>query len=806
MTAAGDRFAGLLSDVGSAGASSARRTARPDDLRLEVREVGPISFPVPVRQAKQLCLVGRPARFGQGEQTLLDRGVRDTWEIPKSRIKIDKRRWDQTLRPVLDGLRADLGLPSGCVLTAEFHAMLVYGPGQFFAPHQDSEKADAMIGTLVVTLPSDSQGGALVVEHAGTSVTYRSSKTSLSFVAFYADCRHQVQPVTSGYRLVLTYNLLVIGEPANASPVDPAVAQRLAGCLDEHFSTRVPAGYGGGDHDPPTRLVYLLDHEYTERGLSWARLKGTDADRAAAVRAAAEAADCEAVLALAEVHETWSADDEPEPSWSRRRYGWDDDDDDFGGGSPGGPELQELVESTVRLDRWLSDPDGPVTPTSLTVDDDEVCSATPSVDLVPYASEYEGYMGNYGNTMDRWYRRAAVVVWPHRLAFAVRAEASPKWALDTLVKQIRARDVAGARTSAATLAPFWERAIGATQRSAVLTKALQVARGLDDPNLAIALLAPFHVETLVRSNAAPAASLVSQYGQQWAADLVARWFNRGLAWSAPEDTRRAWVESLASVTTALTSVSGDGVGLAHQLIAGSWVWLHDQVKLWASGSMPSRRAEMLGELGPAVSALLASCAAGGATDLQGEIVGFLSQDNDDLLACLMPALRAGAVLEPRVRLESGLDALARHCAARLAARLAQPARPANDWSVAPPTACGCDLCATLATFLHDSARRSFDWPLAEPGRRHVHHTIDVSELPVRHETRRQGRPYTLVLTKTDAIFDRERQQRERDTADLVWLEAKYSVGARTKARAAGGSTRTSRQRAASDPELATRVR
>ena len=186
MIAAKDQFADGLRDVGAAGASSTRRTAGPDDLRLEVRDVGPITFPVPVRQAKQLCLVGRPARFGKGEQTLLDRGVRDTWEIPRSRIKIDKRQWDRTLRPTLDGIRADLGLPPGCVLTAEFHSMLVYGPGQFFAPHQDSEKADTMIGTLVVTLPSDSQGGALVVQHGGESVTYRSSKTSLSFVAFYA--------------------------------------------------------------------------------------------------------------------------------------------------------------------------------------------------------------------------------------------------------------------------------------------------------------------------------------------------------------------------------------------------------------------------------------------------------------------------------------------------------------------------------------------------------------------------------------------------------------------------------------------
>src|SRR6266496_2703166 len=184
-----DRFASLLGEAVVAGSFSARRTARPNGLRLEVRGVGPIALPVQVGQAKQLCLIGRPARFGKGEQTLLDAGVRDTWEIPKSRIAIDKRQWNATLRPVLDRLRADLGLPEGCQLAAEFHSMLVYAPGQFFAPHQDSEKADAMIGTLVVTLPSASSGGVLTVEHGGRTETYRSSKDALTFVAFYADCR-----------------------------------------------------------------------------------------------------------------------------------------------------------------------------------------------------------------------------------------------------------------------------------------------------------------------------------------------------------------------------------------------------------------------------------------------------------------------------------------------------------------------------------------------------------------------------------------------------------------------------------------
>jgi hypothetical protein len=50
-----------------------------------------------------------------------------------------------------------------------------------------------------------------------------------------------------------------------------------------------------GDAHPPNRLVYLLDHEYTPRGLNWRRLKGADSRRVALLRAAAGKAGCESV-------------------------------------------------------------------------------------------------------------------------------------------------------------------------------------------------------------------------------------------------------------------------------------------------------------------------------------------------------------------------------------------------------------------------------------------------------------------------------------------------------------------------------
>jgi len=785
-TAARDRLATLLGEVTAPGSFSARRTAPVDDLYLEVRGVGRLALPVPDTQAKSLCRVGRRARYGQGEVTLLDPRVRDTWEIPKSRVKLDKREWNKTLLPVLQCLRADLGLPSGCELKAELHSMLVYAPGQFFVPHKDAEKADAMVGSLVVTLPSSFKGGALVVEHRGATATYRSSKKSISFVAFYADCRHQVQPIKSGYRTVLTYNLLLKGETAAAvaSEAPPGAVDAVARCLDEHFTTPVPSppSANAAPADPPNRLVYLLDHEYTALGLSWSRLKGSDARRAALLRAAATRADCEIVLALADVHETWSCfESEWERPWyARRRYGrWDDredddlDDDAWAGEEDStdhdGYELDELVDWGITLDGWVDPLGEGAERIATSVGDIEVCATTPSADLRPYASEYEGYMGNYGNTMDRWYRRAALVVWPRRRAFAVRAEASPTWALDELLKCVRAGDVARAQEMAAALAPFWTTVAALEHRRDVLAKAMRVARALDQP-LATMLLKPFRMEMLARSHAPALVGLVEAYGERWAHDLLDMWSRRGRP-SAPSahQGRREWVASLPRLCEALHAAGSTGTSTARLLVQDSWRWLSEAIEQRRGLMPPSRRDEALGELGRSVLAVLQSTAVIAPADLRDAAVGFLREGGEDLLPCLTQLLRTAEGLPPTTRRAAGLDTLAQHCTGRLEARLARPPRADDDWTIDLPGGCSCELCGVLGEFLTDPARRVLDWPLAKERRRHVHGRLDSAELPVRHLTRRTGRPYTLVLTKTEAIFERERQARRRDEADLAWL-------------------------------------
>jgi hypothetical protein len=774
-----ERLARLLDDAEPPDAFSAQFLVPADTLHLEVKGAGQIRLPVRAPQARKLCDVARPACFGRGEETLTDPSVRDTWEIPSDLVTITGPRWAATLEGVLDEVRDQLGLPFSSRLEAELHAMLVYGPGQFFLPHQDSEKDDAMIGTLVVTLPSSHTGGELIVEHGGESIAYRSSKDSLSFVAFYADCRHEVRPVKSGYRVTLTFNLLARSDSAGLAGSQPAA--ELARCLAEHFTTRASKRYGTGDLDPPRHLVYLLDHEYTERGLSWSRLKGADTQRAALLRAAADQADCEAVLALAEVKETWDCYPS-EDQWDD--YGYEDEDEDEDDQDPDGYEFTDLIDADISLGWWTSPSGKGGESISLHLPDSEVCATTPSVELKPYQSEYEGYMGNYGNTMDRWYRRAAVVMWPRERAFAARAEASASWALHELRARIHAGDVTGARAAAKSLAPFWDST--AMAKPPPLESALDVATSLDEPSAAGLLLRPFRIESLVPQHATAVAGLVARYGEPWTNTILDGWLGSRQSWAYQRDADRlGWIQSLPLLCDALRDTGERGAAAARRLLAASWHWLSDEIRLWLSSSPAKHREQRLDLLSKPLARLLEATAVLGEAALQDAILAALREHGDNVLACLIPALRTSAELSQDKQRASGLNVLARDCAERLSEIIARPPRDEDDWSILWALGCGCDLCGTLHEFLTSRSRRSFEWPLAKEKRRHIHTRIDTGELPVRHETRRRGSPYTLVLTKTQELFEREREARHRAMTDLAWLTENSELAYQSSASGAG---------------------
>src|SRR6266496_2917688 len=800
-TAARDRLARTLRGEAQA-AFSVELTARVDDLSLEVEGFGQVRFPVTPAKARKLFGLGEPARFGRGEQTLTDPDVRDTWEIPRRLVRAE---WnDAALRDILATVKEELGLPNAAELTADLHSLLVYETNQHFLAHQDSEKDDSMVGTLVVTLPSRYTGGELMVGHNGEWKAHRGSKTALSLVAFYADCRHEVLKVQSGYRITLTYNLLLHGDTSRPQGDEGTVAE-LADLLREHFSTPVPRYYGGPATDPPNRLVYLLDHEYTPRALNWRRLKGADAIQVALLRAAADKAGCEAVLSLADVKTTHSAFPADEGYGYRRRRGWyddyDEDDDEYAGGASGDGreyDIQELIDSELTLTHWTG-PDGTrLEETSLSVDGTEVCASTPTGDLEPYSADYEGYMGNWGNTLDRWYHRAAVVVWPREQAFANRAETSPAWALDELAA-MAAGDVPGARAAAATLVPFWEGALRArtgedrARVCGLFGKALRAADAVADGETAAMLLRPFRTENLTETHVNSFAKIADR--QQWTADLLRTWFggNQPVWAYGGGQERPQWVaDRLPVLCEGLCAAGSAGTAAAQGLLALAWEWLGKEIGTGLALTSPSHRDQEFAGLGRPLASVLTAAAAIGTAGTRDAVCDYIRKQDDVVTALEMPALRAAAELPGDGARDAGFGELAADCAGRLRARLARPHRASGDWSIGlPPGGCACDLCDTLRVFLDDSGPRSFEWPLAKERRQHIHSRIDAAELPVAHVTRRHGRPYTLVLTKTDALFAREQEARIRDETDLEWLTARGipALDRRLPTKQAAGSGR-----------------
>ena len=224
--------------------------------------------------------------------------------------------------------------------------------------------------------------------------------------------------------------------------------------------------------------------------------------------------------------------------------------------------------------------------------------------------------------------------------------------------------------------------------------------------------------------------------------------------------------------------AGAGAATTRPLLDLVWRWAAREIDTALASSSPSNREQALATLARPLAALLTAAAAVTDTGILDAVTDQLRHKGDAVTGLGVSALRAAAELPDHgTRGAADFADLAADCAAQLRLRLTQPSRAPGDWSIELPTGgCSCDLCDTLRTYLADPDRRTFEWPLAEQGRKHVHSRLGAGELPVSHTTRRQGRPYALVLHKTDALFTREVAARARDQEDLEWLTATWGVG------------------------------
>lgn len=737
-----------------------------DCLSVEIDPLGPLPQPLPPALAQALHALSEPAHFGLREQTLLDTGVRHTGEVSADRLGL---HWQSGAFAALqhDVARA-LGVER---LDAWLHNLLIYGPGQFFKPHQDTERHPGMVATLVLVWPSPHIGGELRVrlgQEEGRLASQHLQTQALRWFAFYADCQHEVLPVDEGWRVVLSFDLVVPQQavrPAIPAPLQNAVAAALR----EQFGL-------AGDEPRRSPWVLLLDHEYTEHGLRWPLLKGDDRWRVAALRTAAETLGLRVHLALAELHETWSTQPVLRSRTGRNGRGYDEPTDEV--------EADELVDEAVSLDFWVDAQDRVGPRRSLAIRrDDMVCLVeTGEAHLVD--EQYEGYMGNYGETLDYWYRRAALVIRTPLVDERDRFELDFDAALDD-ARQL-ARESARDPAQGAVLAERVQaasRALSAgvsAQGRALLAAYSEIAAALPEPEAATALMSPFDPARLEAPDAEVLARLGRQRGTDWLCGLLRVWYAPNArhwgalaswqpGWRISLDVPRLWPQPLPAFTAAALRAGWPGEVFDE--------WFEACLRLLARfdhasrQATPANRMNLQAGLLEAISELaqaLVLRADAGERHLQALI--------DQILA--NPALYPPQSLRPVVEATGALGArwpvnatLQMQVISALRTALAEPGRAPHDHSLRSITwTCNCTDCAGLIAWAESPAAQPLVMAMAESRRRHVAEKFAEAGAPLTATTLRQGSPHKLVLGKPADLLARDRVQRERWQRDLAVLE------------------------------------
>ena len=366
------------------------------NLSLTVAGPGALSFPLNGIQAKALIRHAAAAPFGKGRDTIVDESVRKTWEIDAADLKIKGAEWTKELGVFLAETAKGMGIE--VAIRAAPYKLLIYEPGGFFAEHQDSEKLPGMFGTLLVGLPSAHEGGELIVNPGrGKKVKVDFSKKDAAdfpAVAFIADRKHEIKPVTAGYRVVLVYNLVYAAAPPVPVDMDTAT-EALADALRNMSAT---------DYQ-----IIGLDHQYTNTNFTEGRLKGNDVARVAALRAAAAKVEMNVRIGLIEEHSIcdWTnADDFGEGYYDsayrrRRKVRSLDKFADL--------EFDEGIDGHLQMSNWLKDASPNLGVLSL--DKEEILTSPDRPADEPYEWGTEGYQGNWGMTVEYTYRHAGVLLW-----------------------------------------------------------------------------------------------------------------------------------------------------------------------------------------------------------------------------------------------------------------------------------------------------------------------------------------------------------------------------------------------------------
>lgn len=733
---------------------------------IEVEGVGPVALPLLPIQAQQLIEAAEQAPYGRGEKTLLDTEVRRSWQIDASKVNIQGGNWDEIMADIISQISTTLGIDGKVV--AQLYKLLIYDEGSFFVEHRDTEKAPGMFASLVISLPSNFEGGELVIRHGDQSIDLAlqtPEPSELAFAAFYADCVHEIKPITSGCRITLVYNLLRKGKRRPPKPPNyHAETERVVAQLHDWIRL-------DGIEETPEKIIIPLEFAYTSAELGFNTLKGADGAVASVLRSAAEQTDCEIHLALLTIEESGSAEYH---GYYGGRSSWDDFDDDDDDAE--NYEIVEVFDRITTLSEWRRPDSGKALLSVHPFSEIELCPPDLFDDLEPDEQHFSEAAGNEGASFERSYHRAALVLWPQA------------WQLEVL-------NQAGLNTTL----PYLNDAIGRwvdsgeAKNSALWQQAHQLADHMlltwpkshnhwyhyeanDDSHAGqmLTLLAhgkyTDHIETFL--------STISGEGNYTQADNIAIIKAIRLL---PAQRRIELLEKIIShnsekALSACADLLARAAAAFKRKAKPSGLEAIAETMLNILPGDPEKvpKREYYTPLPSAETGLVVDVVAAFAV-LDPMLADKASQHMLQWPAVykfdevLVPAVKK-LVKKATTKKLAAVEILRNACMEHLRNRIAKELAPPADWTRPSSIHCECADCTELSTFLANPKRESWDFRAAEQRRRHVSSSINTNNCDLDCRTDKNGRPYGLVCTKNQASYERRVQQRQEDLDNLALLE------------------------------------
>ena len=316
-----------------------------------------LQCPATPQELAWLTPLATAAPYGQRERTLLDPAVRDARQIGAEHIKLEGDAWDQLRAQMLRTAALEMGLTDAS-LELKPLKLLIYGPGGHFSAHADTEKTPAMVASLALIVPSAYDAGALKVEHAGETISIGAGGApAWRWGAWYADCRHWLERVEKGVRIALTFAIRIDTDTplATRRPSNRELGWVLWGRSYAQWHTEWAARGSrahAGREQYGQKMVWVLEHRYTESGLRANLLKGRDRELASVLidEVPGEAGEA-CYLGWLQIREIGQARTAQNRGWEDETFnGGEDEDETEDDGPP------ESMWWTDPIEPWLEEP------------------------------------------------------------------------------------------------------------------------------------------------------------------------------------------------------------------------------------------------------------------------------------------------------------------------------------------------------------------------------------------------------------------------------------------------------------------